>query len=873
MNEFYTEKEMELIEKYIEDTYGPFNSVLHEIASPDIHVDICVIEPTPERNYYTLVTMGMGAHRMNVPQELADMHLERAELAVSLPPDWKLDSGEERWYWPVRWLKLLARLPIEEDSWLGWGHTISNPGQLPFAENTGFSGLILLTPPAEAGQRTVCRLPDGDEVNFYDMVPLYREELDYKISASAEELLDLFVRDSEEICLMPLDLGRKNVCLSRQKQYAIKAEDMRQLLPEWLGPEGCLATDRITVDGMPVGYCYREEPEESCRDWDSGWRFTAGDESDEYINDPENSGIYALNTVCNYDMEIIPLLRSPYGTAFERDEDGRLQRIWEMEEEQEPAAKESLLGPADIQRLEEYCGDIDGYFGRMAAYLDEFIETGIREGRFTQREAREDLEIALWYSYAYNNLDEYRWYYMAAQWMPYSEKYARGCGTWYYRYSAALTYCGRLDEALEYAEKGAVEEPGYPWIWLQLGKLRSHFGDREGALEAVRRGLALEPEDYEFLTLQQEILEGRSLEEMEFHYIDAEADQELQDGDDFETMSKKAAISGIVLHPEGLERFKALFEPENWEADAPYCSFNFNGGGRMLEVVFCMNQAALSKLDFDWLVQCREKLSSELWGQRYSAGLEYEMRAAIVYWDRSMELIYENEERGQTLRVAVSPDGEEQEIADDYEEQGGADDGFPSMVKLYLQDGGTLRYAEVWVDGDVVTEHTGVCGETGEVTECQIDGADGWQEYLTGFLKCYYEQGYDQWPEEELCWMVVQFPVAPVELQRGAAPNLEPADEALREAAEIAVNEGLGWTGLGMADGWEVGRRLDDADCFVLNLYCVAVDGELALTALREALEAEADVDCGHMKIAVKDPGAEDYQLAYSADGSGGFSL
>lgn len=75
-----------------------------------------------------------------------------------------------------------------------------------------------------------------------------------------------------------------------------------------------------------------------------------------------------------------------------------------------------------------------------------------------------------------------------------------------------------------------------------------------------------------------------------------------------------------------------------------------------------------------------------------------------------MELIYENEERGQTLRVAVSPGGEEQEIADDYEEQGGADDGFPSMVKLYLQDGGTLRYAEVWVDGDVVTEHTGVCG-------------------------------------------------------------------------------------------------------------------------------------------------------------------
>lgn len=874
MIEFYTEKELELIEAYIERTYGSFDSVLHEIASPDIHVDICVIEPRPERNYYTLVTMGMGAHRMSVPHELADMHLERAELAISLPPDWKLDSDEERWYWPVRWLKILARLPIEEDSWLGWGHTISNPGQLPFAENTGFSGLILLTSPGESGQKGVCRLPDGAEINFYDVVPLYREELDYKIASSAEELLDLFQQDREEICLLPVDLGRKNVCMSKKKRYAIKAEDMEQLLPEWVGPEGCLATDRITVDSMPVGYCYREEPAEGSQDWDSGWRFMAGDESDEYMDDAENSSVYSLNTICNYDMEIIPFLRSPYGTAFERGEDGQLRRIWDPETEAEPERRTSLLGPADIRYLEECCSSAAGYFGRMAAYLDEFIETGIREGRFTQRQAREDLDIALWYSYAYNNLDEYRWYYMAAQWMPFSEKYARGCGTWYYRYSVALAYCARLEEAWEYAEKGAVEDPDYPWIWLQLGKLRSHFGDTEGALAAVRQGLELEPGDYEFLTLRQEILEGRSLEEMEFHYIDEGADQDLKDGEDYgETLAKRAAVSGIVCSQEGLERFMTLFEPESWEEDAPFCSFNFDSGDRMVELVFCMNHASVSKLDFDWLVQLREKLCSRDWGQRYSAGLSYELAAAIVYWDHGVELIYENEEQGQAMRVAVSPDGAEQEIEDDFNEQGGAEDGLPSMVKLYLQEGETLSYAEVWIDGDIVTEHVGVCGETGEVTECQLDSEDGWQEYLTGFLKCYYEQGYDQWPDEDLCWIVVQFPVAPAALQRGAAPVLEPADEALREAAEMAVNEGLGWTGLGMADGWEAGRRTDDPGAFVLNLYCVAVNCQMALAVLREVLEAESEVDCSHMKIAAKEAGAEAYQLIYSADGSSGFSL
>ena len=43
-----------------------------------------------EHDYYTLVTMGMGAHRMNVPEELAEYKLERAELAIALPKDWKL---------------------------------------------------------------------------------------------------------------------------------------------------------------------------------------------------------------------------------------------------------------------------------------------------------------------------------------------------------------------------------------------------------------------------------------------------------------------------------------------------------------------------------------------------------------------------------------------------------------------------------------------------------------------------------------------------------------------------------------------------------------------------------------------------------------
>ena len=71
-----------------------------------------------------------------------------------------------------------------------------------------------------------------------------------------------------------------------------------------------------------MGYCYKEEPEEGDENWDSGWRFTAGDKSDSYMDDPGRSGIYHLNTLCNYDPDIIPLLDSEPGTAWCRDQSG-----------------------------------------------------------------------------------------------------------------------------------------------------------------------------------------------------------------------------------------------------------------------------------------------------------------------------------------------------------------------------------------------------------------------------------------------------------------------------------------------------------------------------------------------------------------------
>lgn len=99
--------------------------------------------------------------------------------------------------------------------------------------------------------------------------------------------------------------------------------------------------------------------------------------------------------------------------------------LWEQEKEPEidPETR-SLLSVQDIETLKSFDDGVSGYFGKMLRWLKDFIEQGVQEGKFTQRQAQQDLQIALWYSFACNNLDEYQYYYKAVQWMKSSERNA-----------------------------------------------------------------------------------------------------------------------------------------------------------------------------------------------------------------------------------------------------------------------------------------------------------------------------------------------------------------------------------------------------------------------------------------------------------------
>jgi hypothetical protein len=98
-----------------------------------------------------------------------------------------------------------------------------------------------------------------------------------------------------------------------KKKFKIPKARIRTLVH---GKGSCIASDKITVDGFPIRYMYREEPN---FDTDSGWRFFSGTEEQDYVDNPDNLAIYDINTLANYDPSIIPFLDSEIGTEFEKD--------------------------------------------------------------------------------------------------------------------------------------------------------------------------------------------------------------------------------------------------------------------------------------------------------------------------------------------------------------------------------------------------------------------------------------------------------------------------------------------------------------------------------------------------------------------------
>ena len=205
----YDEKDLNEVDEYISKAFGNFENVFHEIISPDIHLDVCFIPPTNEEPFFKLVTMGAGAYEMDIPDKWKEYRLERAEYVIYVPKEWNLNSPEIADYWPIKVLKDVARLPILCDTWLSFGHTTQDDEEgSPYAPNTKFNSVVLDFCENHQGEVRL-ETSSGKTINFYQIIPLYPEELEFKMNNDAETLIDLF--DKKNIEYRIVDINRRSV--------------------------------------------------------------------------------------------------------------------------------------------------------------------------------------------------------------------------------------------------------------------------------------------------------------------------------------------------------------------------------------------------------------------------------------------------------------------------------------------------------------------------------------------------------------------------------------------------------------------------------------------------------------------------------------
>ena len=186
------------IEKHMKKAFPKRQEkIFYEKVSEFVQVDIHFMEaPTPDQ-VHVLYTVGMSSLPMALPEELVPEFkgLERAELILLLPSQWKLELTEEEedhgQWWVVNLMKYLAKFPHEYKTWIGWGHVVGNSERfVPYDKSTQLCGAVLSALQEEI---SIMKAKDGTQLNFYVVTPVYKEEMDMIHTLGAQSFFEKLI--------------------------------------------------------------------------------------------------------------------------------------------------------------------------------------------------------------------------------------------------------------------------------------------------------------------------------------------------------------------------------------------------------------------------------------------------------------------------------------------------------------------------------------------------------------------------------------------------------------------------------------------------------------------------------------------------------
>ena len=167
------------IEKHFDEIVGEHDNVLHEKVSQYVHTDVHIIQPTNERQYYTLYTTGMSGLPM-----CKDKDIKYAELVMFLPMDANLVGDI---YIPSnKYARVI--LDLINNTKFPFAHSEPLLARHDILHNSGHkyeAGIFLSLADKEWQSIDVY----GDKINLYVYYPITKNELQQEVYKDLDKFL------------------------------------------------------------------------------------------------------------------------------------------------------------------------------------------------------------------------------------------------------------------------------------------------------------------------------------------------------------------------------------------------------------------------------------------------------------------------------------------------------------------------------------------------------------------------------------------------------------------------------------------------------------------------------------------------------------
>lgn len=165
-----------------------------ELPTKEGEVPLLILDLELKSPVHVIVTNGLSDYNMPVPEKWKGREFN--ELYFCLPSYWEWeDTDNPQMNWVFYWIQRLAKFVVQEETWFGHGHTMPCGKEMNPLSSTMKQNNFMLADPMLLEQEMASVMVDGKEIHFLSIIPLYKNEIDYKQSKGTFKFMQKLVNN------------------------------------------------------------------------------------------------------------------------------------------------------------------------------------------------------------------------------------------------------------------------------------------------------------------------------------------------------------------------------------------------------------------------------------------------------------------------------------------------------------------------------------------------------------------------------------------------------------------------------------------------------------------------------------------------------